>query len=69
MLYVYLFVSMLHYFPAEVPLGSLARFKPYHLDHSCFIVIGTWNLKGGVFGVFFIDHFHCEECQLMAFVF
>nr|POE71475.1 hypothetical protein CFP56_44819 [Quercus suber] len=27
----------------KVPWGSLARFKPYHLDHSCCIVIGTWN--------------------------
>ena len=27
------------------------------------------GIKKGVFGVFFIDHFHCEECQLMAFFF
>lgn len=36
--------------PAEVPLGSMARFNSDNLDNSCSSVIGTWNKNRGRLG-------------------
>jgi hypothetical protein len=48
----HLVLSSYHFIPilfaAEVPVGSLARFNPYNLDHSCSCVIDTWNKNRGV---------------------
>lgn len=32
---------------AEVPLGGMARFNPYHIDCSCFFVFGVGNKDRG----------------------
>lgn len=48
----HLVLSSYHFIPilfaAEVLVGSLARFNPYHLDRSCSCVVGTWNKNRGV---------------------
>jgi hypothetical protein len=54
-------------FAAEVLVGSLARFNPYHLDRSCCCVIDSWNKDRGVLEMLFtfntVDYACVSRCK------